>query len=88
MAIKQVVCVFDSAAQLYGQPFFVPAIGSAIRSIRDEVNRSATDNPLFQHPSDFELFHVGTFDDVSGVLASVEPIVRVARCKDLAGGVS
>lgn len=83
MAIKTVVSVFDSASRLFGQPFFVPAPGAAIRSVRDEVNRKAVDNPLYHHPEDFELFSVGSFDDVGGHLQAMESPVLLIRCKDL-----
>lgn len=83
MSVKFMMSVYDSASQLYGQPFFVPAIGAAIRSVADEANRSAADNSLYQHPEDFELFHVGHFDDVTGLVTAVSPTVRVSRVKDL-----
>lgn len=86
--IKCVMSVYDSAAQLFGQPFYVPAVAAAVRSVRDETNRAAADNALFQHPEDFELFHIGDFDDVSGLLTAVSPCVRIARVKDLAEPVS
>jgi len=84
MSIKCVISVWDSASALYGQPFFVPATAAAIRSVRDEANRAAADNPLYQHPEDFEVFHIGDYDDVSGLLTAVCPCVRIARVKDLA----
>jgi hypothetical protein len=32
------------------------------------VNRDAADNQLFQHPDDFDLFCLGSFDDAAGVV--------------------
>lgn len=58
-----VLSVKDNAAQTFGRPFFVPSTGSAIRSFSDEVNRAADDNQLYKHPEDFDLYHVGTFND-------------------------
>lgn len=68
--IRQVVAVKDSAAETFGQPFFVSAVGAAVRSFQDEVNRSAADNPVYQHPEHFSLWRLGTFDDVSGEFVS------------------
>jgi len=63
-----VVCsIKDRAADAYGRPFYVPAVGVAIRSFQDEINRSAADNQMNQHPDDFDLFEFGTFDDNSGL---------------------
>lgn len=65
--MKRVVCaVFDRAVQTFGQPFFVAAVGAAVRSFTDEVNRKADDNALHAHPEDFELWHLGWFDDEHG----------------------
>ncbi|WNK13123.1 MAG: nonstructural protein [Microvirus sp.] len=87
MAIKQVCSVYDSASRLYGQPFFVPAVAAAVRSVGDEANRADKDNALYQHPEDFSLFHLGSFDDSEGCFSPVgegefSPVL-VARVKDL-----
>lgn len=63
--MKQVACaVFDRASELFGRPFFVAAVGQAVRSFTDEVNRK--DSDFFKHPDDFDLYHLATYDDVSG----------------------
>ena len=52
--MKQVICaVRDSAADVFGRPYFVPTAGVAIRSFTDEVNRGADDNQFYKHPKDF-----------------------------------
>ncbi len=62
--MKQViVAVKDRAAETYGRPMFVPAIGVALRSFSDEINRNDPNNQLFNHPDDFDLYDLGTFDD-------------------------
>lgn len=83
MSVKCVMSVFDSASRLFGQPFFVPATAAAVRSVGDETNRAAADNALYQHPEDFELYHIGDYDDVSGALIPISPVVLVCRVKDL-----
>lgn len=77
-----VVSVRDRAADTFGRPFFVSAVGAAIRSFADEVNRADKDNPLFNHPEDFDLYEVGSFDDDSGGLVAIQPRM-VAVGKDL-----
>lgn len=67
------VAVRDSVVGGYMRPFFAPAVGAAVRAFIDEVNRAAEDNPMFKHPADYDLFHVGFFDDVSGELVQVVP---------------
>lgn len=72
MAKKIVCAVFDHAIGTFGQPFFVPATGAAVRSFSDEVNRAAEDNNLYNHPSDFDLCHLGSFDDEQGLFSEPE----------------
>jgi len=68
----ELLAVFDRAAQAYGRPMFLPSLGVGIRSFTDEVNRVDKDNQLFNHPDDFDLFHLGTFDDVTGDFTILE----------------
>ena len=66
--MKLNICsVKDRAADAYGRPMFVPSTGVAIRSFSDELNRSDTDNQLFNHPDDFDLYEFGVFDDNTGL---------------------
>lgn len=69
---RVILCVKDSATELFGQPFFVPAVGAGLRDFIDQVNRRAEDNPLFQHPEDFYLYHLGEYDDETGTFHAHE----------------
>lgn len=65
--MKMIVCsIKDRAAEAFGRPFFLPAVGVAVRSFQDEVNRPAEDNQVYQHPDDFDLYELGLFDDSNG----------------------
>lgn len=66
--MKMIVCsIKDRAADAFGRPFYVPAVGVAIRSFQDEVNRSDAESQIYQHPEDFDLFELGEFDDATGL---------------------
>lgn len=71
MAIMQICAVRDRAVDGFMQPFFVPAIGLALRSFSDEVNRP--ESPMYAHPEDYDLFHIGTYDDQKGALLPLDP---------------
>lgn len=66
--MKRVVCaVFDTAVETFGQPFFVPHRGAALRSFGDEINRKGDqNNTLGTHPTDFILWEIASFDDETG----------------------
>lgn len=80
----EIVAMYDSAAQMFGRPFFVQTVGIAIRSFSDEIQRQAPDNDLFKHPDDFTLYHLGAFDDSLGAFSLPEQPVMLIRGKDLA----
>lgn len=82
----QVVCaVKDTAIDAFMRPFFVPAPGAAVRSFRDEVNRSAADNEMFKHASDYHLYELGSFDDATGAFVSGPPrlLIRGSDAQDV-----
>lgn len=78
-----VLAVRDRAAGQYQPPFVSPAIGVAVRSFGDEINRQAQDNPLYLHPSDFSLHHLGGFDNETGEFSLLEKPLPVADGKTL-----
>lgn len=81
--ILQTVAVYDKAAAAYMRPFFVPSLGTAVRSFEDEAKREDENNPMFKHPSDFELWHIGEFDDVSGALLPISKPLLVCKADQL-----
>lgn len=64
MAKMHIVAVWDRAADAFMNPFVVPSLGLAIRSFQDEINRPEGD--MFKHPDDFDLYHLGLFDQDTG----------------------
>ena len=78
-----IVSVKDTAAQAFGRPVFVPSIGVAMRSFRDEVNRKDSTEDLARHPDDFELYELASFDDATGIIVMLPEPRMVTRAKDL-----
>lgn len=75
MAVFKICAVRDAAIDAFGQPIFVRHLGEAIRSFTDEVNRSGS---VFNaHPSDYELYHIGDYDDDTATLRSVAALSLV-----------
>lgn len=78
----QVIATRDIVANVYSPPMFIPHIGQAIRSFGDECQRKERGNPLGEHPEDFELWHLGTYDDNTGVITPF----TIAERKQIAVG--
>lgn len=65
-----VVSVKDRALDCFQRPFFVPALGAGIRAFSDAVNEKG--EAMNKHPDDYDLFHLGMFDDVSGKFKNLD----------------
>lgn len=79
-----VVSVYDSAVAAYMNPWFAPSIGSASRAFHDEVVRNGS--PMSQHPTDYVLFSLGTFDPETGrfQLHDIpQQVIRGADCAEV-----
>lgn len=80
MASSVIVAVRDRAVDAFSRPFFVPTVGAAVRSFRDEVNKP--DSPMYAHPEDYDLYEIGRFEDNTGELVPLDRPRQVAIGKD------
>lgn len=81
MTVYVVCAIRDRAMDAFMQPVFVPAIGLAVRSFSDEVNRA--DSPMCNHPEDYDLYEIGAYHDEFGKLVPLENVRMIAVGKDL-----
>lgn len=77
--IYQVFSVRDSKAAAYALPFFLPRMEVALRSFRDAVKNPEHD--MHRHPEDYALYCLGEFNDETGELHKIEPVL-VAQASD------
>ena len=80
MTVLFVLAVKDRALDAFAAPMFVPAIAVASRSFTDECQRK--ESPLNQHPEDYDLYHIGHYDDATARLESIDPRC-VMRAQDV-----
>lgn len=72
---KMLMCaVRDHKVGAFSAPFVSRSRGEAIRSFGEAAQ--AKDSMLFKHPGDYELFSLGTWDDVTGFFdgGGLEPL--------------
>lgn len=65
-----VFSIFDNKMERYGDPFVSPSVAVAERSLVDFL-RSPQSKLYQDHPHDFELVQIGTFDSVTGLVMSI-----------------
>lgn len=81
--MMQVFSVYDVAAETFGPPITTAAVGLAVRSFTDAVNAVAKESPIAQHPKDFQLFHLGSFDETMGKFEMFPQPRRIAGGLDV-----
>lgn len=64
--ITKIYSIFDSKAESWWKPMFVPKEGMMIRGFIDMANDK--EHAVGQHPEDYALYEIGTWDDDEGVL--------------------
>lgn len=62
----QLISVRDSKGETFHPPRATKTIGEAERNFQHAVNEKVEGNFLNQYPEDFDLYHLGTFDDQTG----------------------
>lgn len=67
--------IHDCKALQYHSPFFAVSDGAATRMVSDLANDRNT--MIGRHPRDYTLWLCGTYDDNSGQLVPVAPLVHV-----------
>lgn len=76
----QLLAVRDRQLDAFLRPFAAQSIGQAVRSFRDEINNNQSD--MNKHPEDYELYHLGEFQDDTGVITATKPL-QVALATNL-----
>jgi len=71
--IMQMMSVRDVKSDSFGNPWFAPTVGMAVRSFTDEVNRDENSSTAAKHPEDFQLYHLGSFESTSGTFETQIP---------------
>lgn len=72
----KIYAIRDRATDQYGTPMFLLAVGQAIRSFTDEINKQDAQNQLYMHPDDFDLYELGEYETNTGKFETKEPEMK------------
>lgn len=84
--IKKVYSIRDAKASVFNQPFFKITHGEAERDFHRLVNDDKS--MVWQYPDDYDLYYLGTYDDVKGVFTSLETPEHIAKAALVKQGAS
>lgn len=77
--MKLLLALYDRATEAHAPVMTVNTRAEAIRSFREAVNDPQT--PIYKHPTDYELYEIGQYDDIKGELI-VTGRTMIARAED------
>lgn len=66
----QVFSIRDAKSEVFHHPFFQNTSDEAIRSFQTAVNDPKTN--FYKYPDDFDLYHIGEYDDHTGLMKSLK----------------
>lgn len=69
--IHNVYAIFDHAVKAFLPPFCLRNDGQAVRTFKDCVN--SKNHQFAEHPEDYNLFHIATYDDTTGEFTNSYP---------------
>lgn len=78
--LKTAYSLYDSSAKLYTSPFFCASEQQALRGVEAAFNQENTN--LAQYPQDFTLYEIGTYDESTGYIESLDIPVKIINCQD------
>lgn len=73
--------VFDRVASRHLPPIVSPNDDTAKRALRGAVNGG--DQNLSHHSQDYDLYCIGSFDEVTGLVIGMSPIFHVCTASSL-----
>lgn len=82
--MKEAYAVKDVKAGSFGTPMFLAAEGIAMRGFIDAA--MDPQSPIGAHPSDYELYMIGTYDENSALLEGTEVTFLVNGVQAIAMG--
>lgn len=65
--------VLDNKANVFNTPFPAPTDVHAVRTFQMQINHADAGNMLNFAPSDFDLYHIGDFNDKTGEIEPCTP---------------
>lgn len=81
---KPLLAVKDRALDSFNAPFMQQTIAQGVRGFKDEINSDPERSNIAKHPDDYDLYHLGDYDEHEGKITPLQPAL-VVRGKDLVG---
>lgn len=81
--IHKVFNLYDAKSEVFDIPMFAKTTNEMLRDLTAVVNRENDRNKLWLYPSDFTLFEVGEYDDLTGTFNTLDTPHAICLLHDL-----
>lgn len=78
---QQIYAIRDTKGEMYNQPWFCLTHGEAERNFHQIV--SDPNSKLSKYPEDFDLYHIGQFDVLTGKIDGLPAPSHVVKAVDI-----
>jgi hypothetical protein len=78
--LMKLFSVFDNKARLYNPPFGFPETGQALRAFKNAANNR--EHGFGMNPEDYCLYQIGTFDDSTGLISHLDPMLNLGMASE------
>lgn len=78
---KNIFTVYDCKGDSYLKPFVMRTVNEAIRAF--ETTANDPQSGISQHPEDYTLFHIGTWNELKGEVQPLKAHAALAKAVDL-----
>lgn len=79
----KVFSIRDKKGEIFMQPFFQKTVGEAERSFKTLTQDEKS--MISKYPDDFDLYHVGEYDDQNGMLLPLKEVRMIISATQLKG---
>lgn len=77
----QVYSIYDQKTKVFNTPFYSSTHGEAERNLRSTVN--APQGLVSQYPEDYDLYHLGSYDDSTGTFQGLQTPQHIIKAVQL-----
>lgn len=81
--ILKAFAIHDQKSKAFHTPFFKHTHGEAERDFKTAVNDTSSSSMLSKYPEDFDLYHVGEYDDQTGLFTALPTPAVVTKAVTL-----
>jgi hypothetical protein len=79
--VQKIYCLYDSKAEAFLQPMFIPNLGLCLRSLQNALDKP--DSHIAKYVDDYSLFELGEWDDNTAEITMLTAHKKIGQVREL-----